>query len=48
MPHRDLVGSDLFHHLRGVEQREIDHVTLVAMTPQGPVIANVLLDGILH
>jgi hypothetical protein len=32
--------------LRGTAWGEFDHVAQVAMTPQGPVIANLLLDGI--
>jgi hypothetical protein len=32
--------------LRGKEYGEIDHVTWVTMKPSGPVIANLLLDGI--
>ena len=33
--------------LRGVEQREFDHFLWVTMTDDGPIIANLLLDGIL-
>ena len=33
--------------MRGVEYGEFDHVTYVTMTQNGPVIANILLDGIL-
>jgi 3',5'-cyclic AMP phosphodiesterase CpdA len=33
--------------LRGVQYGEFDHIVWVTMTPQGPVLANVLLDGIL-
>ena len=32
--------------LRGLDHGEFDHVTLVSMTSQGPVVANLLLDGI--
>ena len=34
--------------LRGPEQGEFDHVAWVTMTQDGPVIANLLLDGILN
>ena len=33
--------------LRGLEYGEFDHVTLVTMTKNGPVVTNILLDGIL-
>jgi len=33
--------------LRGVEYREFDHFLWVTMTDDGPIIANLLLDGIL-
>ena len=33
--------------MRGVEYGEFDHITYVTMTENGPVIANILLDGIL-
>ena len=33
--------------LRGIEYGEFDHLTYVTMTPNGPVVANLLLDGIL-
>jgi len=32
--------------MRGIDQGEFDHVALVTMTDAGPVIANLLLDGI--
>lgn len=32
--------------MRGLDQGEFDHVVLVSMTEAGPVIANLLLDGI--
>ena len=33
--------------MRGIEYGEFDHITYVTMTPQGPVVTNILLDGIL-
>jgi 3',5'-cyclic AMP phosphodiesterase CpdA len=33
--------------LRGVQYGEFDHIVWVTMTPQGPMLANILLDGIL-
>ena len=33
--------------LRGKEYGEFDHITFVTMTKNGPVVANILLDGIL-
>ncbi len=33
--------------LRGIEYGEFDHLTYVTMTDNGPVVANILLDGIL-
>ena len=33
--------------LRGKEHGEFDHITYVTMTPAGPVVANILLDGIM-
>ncbi len=33
--------------MRGVDYREFDHVTWVTMGKEGPVVANILLDGIL-
>ena len=32
--------------MRGVDHGEFDHVLLVSMTPEGPVLANLLLEGI--
>lgn len=34
-------------NLRGVSYGEFDHITWVTMTPQGPRVANLLLEGIL-
>ena len=33
--------------MRGVEYGEFDHVTWITMKKDGPVLANLLLDGIL-
>ena len=33
--------------MRGIEYGEFDHITYVTMTKNGPVVANLLLDGIL-
>jgi hypothetical protein len=33
--------------LRGIEYGEFDHITYVTVTKDGPVVANILLDGIL-
>ncbi len=35
-------------NLRGVDYGEFDHLVWITMTPQGPVIANLLLEGILE
>ena len=32
--------------MRGIEYGEFDHITYVTMTEKGPVVANILLDGI--
>jgi hypothetical protein len=34
--------------MRGIEYGEFDHITYVTMTEKGPVIANILLDGIVR
>ena len=40
-------GKDNRPQLRGMEYGEFDHIAYVTMTKKGPVLANILLDGIL-